>query len=685
MAAMLRSKGAVPLLARLQATLAAASPCVRLGQMHDSQQHRQRNLSCDLQQYHRLHTASSSSSSFSAVDILAPPPQQQLLRLPLQTTARSLKTSAAPLASAATDEDENAPAATKKKSFVERFGHAVAPASMTDRRWMILPAFLTHMCIGCPWGWSTIAAAITNELGVVCSAADDWSLKAASLPLSVVFCFHGLSAATFAKWQLKVGPRISLMAASACFGGGLLLSSLAVSMHSLPLLYLGFGALCGTGIGLAYTPPVQVLMHWFPDRRGLASGITIAGFGSGALFFAPTVEYIMRKVSTLPRFLGSVEDVQPETEHGRWFANIENGVTEVVVSTPNDPCKNAFAFEVPDGVYEIATGTTGASTALAVMGLGYFATMMACALTIKDPHPSYKPPGYVPHPEDSHKSFVPLNQAVNTKQFFLLGATFFCMSSGGIALFSVAKPMMFQTFSSSLPEIVTASFASSYILMLSAGNLGGRLGWALFLDKFGPRTTFNIFTMMSLPLYASVPFAVNRMIENPSVAPLALFAASTVTAISFMGGTYALLPAYEAKLFGTKFVSAIHGRMLLASSAGGLAGPQLLFYLHSKSQNAAINDLLTKVDPVAFEQAFKEPLANAQELVEAKSVTISRLMPLMPEGVPDPTPYLYNSTMLALSGVMAAATIAHHFVRPLPRSRFVEDDGSSAAAAAAKH
>jgi MFS family permease len=122
------------------------------------------------------------------------------------------------------------------------------------------------------------------------------------------------------KWQLRVGPRMSLVVAGACFGGGLMLGALGISMHSLPLLYLGYGVLGGTALGLAYTPPVQALFAWFPDKRGLASGLTIAGFGSGALIFTPAIHRLMTAFSQSPSFVGPVESTITQSIDGKLFA-----------------------------------------------------------------------------------------------------------------------------------------------------------------------------------------------------------------------------------------------------------------------------------------------------------------------------------------------------------------------------
>lgn len=139
---------------------------------------------------------------------------------------------------------------------------------------MVIPAFATHMCIGSPWGWSVMSGPLSRELGVAASSALDWSFSETTLPLSITFAMQGITAALGGKWQMKVGPRKAMFVAGLCFGGGLMLGGLGVALHSLPLLYAGYGLLGGTGVGLGYTPPVQALIQWFPDRKVMHSRVS---------------------------------------------------------------------------------------------------------------------------------------------------------------------------------------------------------------------------------------------------------------------------------------------------------------------------------------------------------------------------------------------------------------------------
>eukprot|EP01036_Dinobryon_divergens_P035924 gene35924-46640_t len=138
-----------------------------------------------------------------------------------------------------------------------------------------------------------------------------------------------------------------------------------------------------------------------------------------------------------------------------------------------------------------------------------------------------------------------------------------------------------------------------------------------------------------------------------------------------MGGTFALLPAYEADLFGAKNVGAIHGRMLLYTSCAALAGPTLLLTLRSHSEKLAIGKLLETIDPMKFQETFGAPVEKAYELLQAKALTINKLMVLAPPGTMDPTPHLYDSTMMTMGGLMVLASVTHAMVRPLPPAAVV--------------
>jgi len=320
-------------------------------------------------------------------------------------------------------------------------------------------------------------------------------------------------------------------------------------------------------------------MQWYSDKKGFASGLTIAGIGSGALVFAPAAQALMKYFAKLPEYLGPAEAFVTKSIDGKLFALVDDKLIEVVLAGKAELAK--LPYVLSEGFYVVGSGSTGAAEALAFMGATYFSIMLTSALVMKKPHPSYQPPSALAtsgaqKPVVAPVADVSLEDTMKMPQFHLLGVTFFCVATGGMGLLSVAKPMMSEVFSAVLPAIVTSAFAGKFILMLSGGNLGGRLGWAAVSDVIGRKNTFYIFTLTSVPLYLGLPHIVDYVISSGSIVPLYGFIGSTVLAVSIMGGVFAILPAYEADLFGTKFIGPIHGRMLLYSSMAAIAGDAML-------------------------------------------------------------------------------------------------------------
>lgn len=540
---------------------------------------------------------------------------------------------------------------------------SVASPKFTNRWAMIAPAFLTHLCIGAPYAWSAMTGPLTRDSGFVCSAADDWSMTSAVAPMAILFAFHGFSAALAGKWQMKVGPRTAIAAAAVSFGGGFLLSAVGVATHNIGLVYFGYGVLGGIGLGLSYTPPIQTLIEWFPDKKGLASGLTIMGFGSGALLFAPAANILLEKFSSLPTYLGTA--VETITENGRLFTETGGKMVEVVYANAADLAKLSTSG-LQEGFYIVGSGDTGAAMTLATIGVGYTLVMMGSSLLLKKPHPTYKVEGgtAVTTPTQSVKN-VHTDNMFRLPQFYALGTVLVVVASGGMGLIGVAKPLMSEVFSGTLPHIVTAAFASSFILMLSMGNLGGRLAWAAISDKIGRPATFHLFTFGSIAIYASLPTIIQQVIQNQSAASLGAFCGLSVAAISMFGGVYSILPAYESDLFGTKYVGANHGKMLLFSSTAAIAGPSAFLYLRSLSEKAAITDLLSKIDPAAFLEKFGSDVSALDTLIEAKTVTVAKLMEIAPAGVIDPTPFLYDTSFYTIAAAISVGAVAHAMIKPV--------------------
>ena len=175
--------------------------------------------------------------------------------------------------------------------------HSVAQAGYS--RWLVPPAALSvHLCIGQAYAFSVFNDPLTRVIGISSSAPEDWKLTTLGWIFSLAIVFLGLSAAFGGKWLEKVGPRLTMFVAACCFGGGFLISALGVYLHQIWLIYLGYGVIGGIGLGLGYVSPVSTLIKWFPDRRGMATGMAIMGFGGGAMIGAPLSVLLMEQFKT---------------------------------------------------------------------------------------------------------------------------------------------------------------------------------------------------------------------------------------------------------------------------------------------------------------------------------------------------------------------------------------------------
>ena len=536
-------------------------------------------------------------------------------------------------------------------------------------RWRVPPASIAiHLCIGSVYAWSVFNTPLTRDLGVVASSANDWSLSSVVWIFSVAIVCLGLAAAFAGKWLEKVGPRFVGVVAAFLWGGGFIVGSIGISTHQLWLLYLGYGVLGGFGLGLGYVSPVSTLIRWFPDRRGMATGLAIMGFGGGAMIGAPLISALLETFQRAPEYLGAENMVALVTEEGRRFAETAAGKVEVVIASANQ----AASFGGEAGVYVVGTGETGAASTFLTLGIAYFIVMMFASFQYRVPKEGWKPEGWQPKPEASSKGMVSKNhvhidQALKTPQFWLLWIVLCFNVTAGIGVIGVAKTMINEIFGNL--AIVTAGFAGTYVLMISVFNMVGRFFWASTSDYIGRKNTYHCFFVIGTLLYLSIPFWAGM----GNTTALIGFYIATMIIFTMYGGGFATIPAYLADLFGTLHVGGIHGRLLTAWSTAGVLGPFAITYLRNMSEENAIADLAAKVDPAAFASKFGAPMADLQKLVEAKTVTVARLLEIAPAGTVDPTSTLYNTTMYAMAGLLVLAFIANLLVKPVREKHHVEN------------
>ena len=412
-------------------------------------------------------------------------------------------------------------------------------------RWLVPPAALAiHLSIGMAYGFSVFWLPLSKAIGITqpmpCPAdmsffelltarSCDWKISQLGWMYTLFFVFLGSSAALFGAWLERVGPRKAGVVAAFCWGGGFMISALGVYLHQIWLMWLGSGVIGGCGLGLGYISPVSTLIKWFPDRRGMATGMAIMGFGGGALIGAPLADILMKHFAT-----------------------------------PSD---------------------VGVAKTFITMGAIYFVAMLCGAFGYRLPPTRWRPAGWTPQAQKSGMittHSVHVSRAWRTPQFWLLWMVLCMNVSAGIGVIGIASPMIQEIFGGRLIGLAgalkdlteaqkaqLATIGAAFAALLSLFNIAGRIGWASLSDYIGRKRTYFIFFGLGILLYSSAPFA-------GRTGNVTLFVLIFGLILTMYGGGFATIPAYLADLFGTQYVGAIHGRLLTAWSTAGILGPQLV-------------------------------------------------------------------------------------------------------------
>ncbi|MDA7888697.1 MFS transporter [Akkermansiaceae bacterium] len=345
------------------------------------------------------------------------------------------------------------------------------------------------------------------------------------------------------------------------------------------------------------------------------------------------------------------------------------GKQEVIVASAADVAQ--FGEGMSAGVYVVGTGNTGASMTFLVLGLVYLAVMLVAAFAYRVPAEGWKPEGWTPSEGDSKKSMISRNDvgissAMKTPQFVFLWIVLCMNVTAGIGVIGVAKTMIGEIFGSQLSEESKQGFFFvNYVLMISVFNMVGRFFWASISDWIGRKPTCTIFFVLGCCLYLSIPWAAaNAGASTMSISFITFYAATMIIFTMYSGG-FATIPAYLADMFGSKYVGAIHGRLLTAWSTAGVLGPFAISKLREASISREISNLASKVDKEKFVEAFGAPISKLDELVAAKTVSVQKLMEIAPEGTIDPTPSLYNTTMYTMAALLVVGFFANIMVKPV--------------------
>ncbi len=343
------------------------------------------------------------------------------------------------------------------------------------------------------------------------------SETAIAIVFSIAIVMLGLSAAFGGKWMERNGPRKAMFVSAVCFSSGLLIGSVGIATEQIWLLYFGYGFVGGIGLGIGYISPVSTLIKWFPDRPGLATGMAIMGFGGGAFIASALSARLLSSYTSLPAD-------QP----------------------PTDALVPAFV----------------------TLGLAYLVFMMFGVFTVRVPPEGWKPAGWTPQAAGTDKMMTTANvsadNALRTRQFWFLWVVLFCNVTAGIGILEQASPMIRDFF----PGEVTAATAAGFVGLLSLFNMAGRFVWSSTSDYIGRKPTYMLYLGVGAVLFFFLATAGNTSVP--------VFVLLACVIISFYGGGFATVPAYLKDMFGTFQVGAIHGRLLTAWSAAGVAGPLIV-------------------------------------------------------------------------------------------------------------
>ena len=328
-------------------------------------------------------------------------------------------------------------------------------------RWLVPPAALAiHLCIGMAYGFSVFWLPLSRALGVTQPVACpdltlgralftttcDWRVADLGWMYTLFFVFLGSSAALWGGWLERAGPRKAGVVSAVCWCGGIVIAAVGVVLHQLWIMWLGGGVIGGVGLGLGYISPVSTLVKWFPDRRGMATGMAIMGFGGGAMIGAPLANLLM----TYFRTPSSV---------GVWETFIVLAAIYFVFMM-----SGAFAYRVPPDF------ALSASADRATSGKPLAPTTSV-------------------HYRDAPKS----------KQFWLIWAVLCLNVSAGIGVIGMASPMLQEIFGAS------AAVAAGFTGLISLFNIGGRFFWASLSDRIGRKATYATFFLLGIALYAGAP------------------------------------------------------------------------------------------------------------------------------------------------------------------------------------
>ena len=473
-------------------------------------------------------------------------------------------------------------------------------------RWLIAASAVgIHISIGSVYAWSVFNLPLENAFG--------WAKSDIAITFSLAIFFLGMSAAVMGRFVERNGPKRSGMVAAVLWGTGLLVASLGAKLGVIQILWLGYGVLGGMGLGIGYITPVSTLVKWFPDRRGMATGLAIMGFGFGAALGGPIYNYIMSEVAAgklgmpEPQYRAGIASYNTAknilkgmhvhdastSDYGmdQLLSAVRAGDTEEILSRlPPKLAEDAKAslvtlraaltreelapfWQARDSQAFKDAIAAGIAATFLFAGLAYLVIMFAAASYIARPPQGWMPARMKADVEAGKRKVVPdltqmtANAAVRRPPFYGLWVMMFINISCGIGIIYTASPLAQESIG------LTPAQAAGVVGLMSIFNGLGRLGWASFSDYLGRPNTYTVFFILQVVAFWVLP----------SITSIILFQVVLYLILTCYGGGFSTLPAYIGDLFGTKELGAIHGYVLTAWALAGVFGPQMVARLYQAS------------------------------------------------------------------------------------------------------
>lgn len=402
----------------------------------------------------------------------------------------------------------------------------MSSAGRLPKRWVIATmCTLLQVCLGTVYAWSFFQPLLVDQYR--------WSNTEASWTFSLTIFFLGLSAAWGGINLNRIGPRKLAIAGGVLFGAGYVLAAVALAMDSLVLFYVGYGAVAGIGIGLGYVTPMITVTKWFPDKKGLMTGIVAMGFGLGAFVLSMILAPLLMSV-----FNGNL----------------------------------AMVF-----------GALGV-----ILGGAAF----VAATFVRNPPEGYQPVGYTParakkgSESDSYATAVEnidlsLRECLVTGQYLMLWFIFFLNITAGISIISFQSPLYQEVWKLSDPTLdrsILAAYGATLIAVSSLFNGFGRIFWGGVSDRLGRVNTFRLLLATQL-----VVFGFLMTEHNPWI-----FAILVCYVLSCFGGGFAIMPSFVMGVYGERRMSVLYGIILTAWSVAGILGPMMVANLKDNYPDRAI-------------------------------------------------------------------------------------------------